>query len=242
MSYELTYKQYSERAILMEWPPEISENILEDILLLKKGLWQKSDKVIVQITSTYNSILIFYVSTIKDFYSEVLSLKSIYRELNKADDIKKKVWEIPVCYDIVLAPDLKDFAHQKNISIEEIIALHTAPLYRVFFIGFLPGFMYLGGLDKRLHFPRKATPSLDVKKGAVAIGGEQTGIYPMDSPGGWHVIGHSPLNFFNINEQNPCYSNSGDYIKFIDISIDYYNDISLEIVADNYVYKSYFVE
>ena len=120
--------------------------------------------------------------------------------------------------------------------------MHTAPLYRVFFIGFLPGFMYLGGLDKRLHFPRKATPSLDVKKGAVAIGGEQTGIYPMDSPGGWHVIGHSPLNFFNINEQNPCYFNSGDYIKFIDISIDYYNDISLEIVADNYVYKSYFVE
>ena len=92
--------------------------------------------------------------------------------------------------------DLDEIAQKKKLSIDEIIELHTTPKYQVFSIGFLPGFLYLGGLDKRLHFDRKSVPRLAVKKGAVGIGGMQTGIYPKTSPGGWHIIGNSPVIFF----------------------------------------------
>lgn len=238
MKCELCYKRYSEKAILIEWPSEIGENILQDVLFYKKNITSFYDKLIVEVISSYNSLLIYYVSTIEDFYSTVLELKSLYEKPFKEDEVKNKLWKIPVCYSPSLAPDLLIFAESKSLTIDEVVRLHTASLYRVYFIGFLPGFCYLGGLDKKLHLARKTTPSLQVKKGSVAIGGNQTGIYPMDSPGGWHVIGKCPLHFFDPDVKDFCFVSPGDAIRFISISENEYNGIRSLVVENNYAPKS----
>lgn len=238
MRYELQYKRYSERAILIEWPVKIDENILYDLLSFKKSILSFYGKLIVEVISSYNSLLIYYVSTIEDFYSEVFELKSLYSKDFEDTVPENKLWRIPVCYAASLAQDLEVFAKDKSLTVEEIIRLHTAPLYTVYGIGFLPGFLYLGGLDDQLHRARKITPSLHVKKGAVAIGGSQTGIYPVDSPGGWHVIGMCPLDFFNPKTENCCFILPGDKIQFISIKKNEYNDIRTRIENKNYIPES----
>ncbi|WP_438424292.1 5-oxoprolinase subunit PxpB [Aquimarina macrocephali] len=238
MKYKLQYKRYSERSILIEWPPEIDENILHDLLFFKKTILSFCNKPIVEVISAYNSLLICYVSTIEDFYSDVLVLKSLYSKGFDEARPESKLWKIPVCYATSLAQDLEVFAESKSLTVEEIIELHTTPLYTTYGIGFLPGFLYLGGLDDQLHNARKMTPSLHVKKGAVAIGGSQTGIYPVNSPGGWHVIGMCPLDFFNPKIENCCFITPGDKIQFISIEENKYNDISTLVLEDNYIPES----
>ncbi len=234
MKYKLQYKRYSERSILIQWPSIIDENILQDLLLYKKTIEKFYGKAIVEVIFAYNSLLILYLSTIDNVYDEFSSLKSLYSIEIPKNDQKNKLWRIPVCYSTALAPDLEMFSQQKSLSKDEVIALHTAPIYQVYFIGFLPGFLYLGGLDERLRLSRKKSPSLNVEKGSVAIGENQTGIYPVNSPGGWHVIGKSPLAFFNSNMNLPCFASSGDKIKFISIEESKYNDISNSVYLNSY--------
>lgn len=238
MKYKLQYKRYSERSILIEWPPEIEENILQNLLSFKKSILSYYDKSIVEVISAYNSLLIYYVYTIEDFYSEVLRLKSLYSKGFGETRSESRLWKIPVCYTTSLAQDLKTFAESKSLTVEEIIRLHTTPLYTTYFIGFLPGFLYLGGLDDQLHNARKMTPSLHVKKGAVAIGGNQTGIYPINSPGGWHVIGMCPLDFFNPKTEDCCFISLGDKIQFISIEEKEYNEISTSVLEGTYMPES----
>ncbi len=238
MKYELTYKRYAENAILIEWPAKIDKNTLQDLVIYKEIIKKESVKEIIEIIFTYNSLLIFYKFTIENIYDEFFVLKSLYLKSFMPQERETKLWKIPVCYSPALAPDLEAFAKVKSCTVEEVISLHTTPIYDVYFLGFLPGFCYLGGLDDRLCLPRKNMPSSKVKKGAVAVGGNQTGIYPMDSPGGWHVIGACPLNFFDSNQEVPCFVLPGDNIQFISIKENEYNDISSKVKAGNYLINS----
>src|SRR5690606_28842654 len=133
----------------------------------------------------YNSLLIVYDDVSRNFEDEVVLLKKMYAESNSKSVILSTLWKIPVCYDAVFGIDLEAISVEKKISKADIIKRHSQPIYTVFFLGFLPGFLYLGGLDEVLHLPRKSTPRLKIDKGAVAIGGHQTGVYPAESPGGW---------------------------------------------------------
>ncbi|MFD2565649.1 5-oxoprolinase subunit PxpB [Aquimarina rubra] len=224
---QFTFKQYSERSILIQGPSKIDEILLESLLFYKNSIEKFYDKLIVEVILSYNSLLISYVSTIENVYDEVLTLKSLFSEDFKKQPLKKRLWKIPVCYEASVAPELPSFAASKSMDIDEVIALHSAPLYTVYFIGFLPGFLYLGGLDDRLITPRKATPSMKLEKGSVAIGGNQTGVYPGDSPGGWHVIGKTPVDFFDVSAPECCFAAPGDKIQFISIKEKEYNDIRL---------------
>ena len=113
----------------------------------------------------------------------------------------------------------------KNISKEEVIQIHKSKVYDIMSMGFLPGFMYLGNTENRLHCERKLRPSLNVKKGSIGLALNQTCIYPQDSPGGWHIIGSSPLKFFDLKNELPCFASPGDKIKFIEISKSKYESI-----------------
>jgi inhibitor of KinA len=125
--------------------------------------------------------------------------------------------EIPVLYDPQLAPDLAPLAAEKNLALDELIALHTAPAYRCYLLGFRPGFPFLRGLDPQLHAPRLPTPRLRVPVGAVGIGGEQTGVYPVESPGGWRLIGRTPLRMFDPARAQPFLVHAGDSVRFVAI-------------------------
>ena len=112
-----------------------------------------------------------------------------------------------------------------SISIDEIIKIHSSTTYSVLSMGFLPGFLYLGVNDKKLYCERKDKPELNIKIGSIGIARDQTGIYPQDSPGGWRIIGRSPISFFNVNDKSPCFAKPGDKIKFQSISFSEFNKI-----------------
>ena len=229
MDFELTYRRFSERSILVEWPSEITENILHDVLNFKNFLLNSNIKSLIQVNNAYNSLLIIYDYTIDKINDELLTLKELYLvRVSKAKYVSSH-WKIPVCYDDEFGIDLDEISKEKNLSKPELIRLHSETIYTVFFIGFLPGFLYLGGLDKRLHFPRKNSPRFQIKKGAVAIGGEQTGVYPNISPGGWNIIGNSPIEFFDRHKSVPCFAKAGDKIQFIPVNKSQYDAIQIEV-------------
>ncbi|WP_299110838.1 5-oxoprolinase subunit PxpB [uncultured Winogradskyella sp.] len=238
MKYKLQFLQYNECSILVEWPAIIDKNMLNDILNFKNLIQNKYGKQIVEVIAAYNSILIFYVSTIEDVNSVFLDLELLYDNCNSISVIESNTFRIPVCYDDEFAVDIDDYSRTKKLTKEEIIKRHIDPIYTVFFIGFLPGFLYLGGLDFKLHLDRKKTPNLNVKKGAVAIGGKQTGIYPQDSPGGWHIIGNSPIELFNPKQDPPCFIKAGDKVKFHAISKSEYFEIQNEITLSRFDIKT----
>jgi len=135
------------------------------------------------------------------------------KKLPDAADVTRTV-EVPVCYDLEFAPDLDEVAEKKGISRDEVIALHAAAEYRVLMIGFAPGHAYMGGLDRRLAVPRRATPRALVPSGSVAIANQQTVVYPYAISGGWSVIGRTPLAVFDAGRQEPSLFATGDRVRF----------------------------
>ncbi|WP_178985483.1 5-oxoprolinase subunit PxpB [Winogradskyella helgolandensis] len=238
MSYKLRFSQYNERSILIEWPAVIDENILQDMLLFKEIVENKYIKQSIQIISAYNSILIFYNHTIDNVNDKVLDLKMLYSSPIHRKTLETKIFRIPVCYDADFGIDLETYSEEIKLSKDEIIRLHSETIYTVYFIGFLPGFLYLGGLNPSLYLDRKTTPNLNVKKGSVGIGGKQTGIYPQDSPGGWHIIGNSPIELFNPKQHPPCFINAGDKVKFYPVSKSEYHNIKSEVNNSNFDFKT----
>jgi len=131
---------------------------------------------------------------------------------------------IPVCYNTEYGPDLDFIASQNNIPVEEIIHLHSSATYRVYMLGFLPGFAYMGLVNEKISSPRKQQPAF-VDAGSVGIAGRQTGIYPLKSPGGWQIIGRTPLKLFDQEKVNPVLFKAGDNVKFYPISKDEFENI-----------------
>ncbi len=232
------YIPYAEDAILIRTTDKIMPFICYQLLAYKQVIEEKYAKAIIEVVQSYNSLLVVYKCVIEDFYTIVSALQSLEVSLSVMPTTARRLWEIPVCYEKELVPEIEAFAMLKSMTISEVVALHTAPLYTVYFIGFLPGFMYLGGLDAALATPRKATPNLQVPKGSVAIGGQQTGIYPSPSPAGWHVMGRSPVTFFEVANEPPCFVQSGDQIQLVSINEQQYHAIHQLAAAGVYVPKS----
>ena len=235
--FRLTYKSYGKSAILIEWPSRIDKKICEDVISFKNKILKNSAKQIIQVINTYSSLTIIYHSTINVIYDDILDLKSLYEQEVDEEITKKYRWEIPVCYETQFGIDLEELGDGNELTKSEIIELHSSAIYTVYFIGFLPGFLYLGGLDQKLHIPRKSNPRLRVEKGSVAIGGAQTGIYPSISAGGWYVIGNSPISFFNVKAKEPCFAKASDEIQFKSIGLSAYNNIQSEVEKGKYKLK-----
>lgn len=227
-----------EKAILIKFPASIDEERLKKILTLKQTILRKTLKEEVEVINTYDSLLVNYMSPIKNVYGEVSRLKLLLREANIVNKTERNIFHIPVCYEEEFSLDMEEISVRKNLDRKEIIRLHCAPLYTVFFIGFLPGFLYLGGLDEKLRISRKEQPRLKVAKGAVGIGENQTGIYPKMSPGGWQIIGNSPVPLFEKNEVPPCKISAGDKIKFYPVSMEDYSKISKEVRSGSFTFKT----
>ncbi len=215
----------------MEWPQHIDTSILNDILAFKSKLEYSNFSNIISVNHAYASLLITYNVSNFDISSEIDKLKNLYKAPNTLNKQKHRLWKIPVCYDESFGIDLQTLSKEKQITIDEIIQLHSIPIYTIFFIGFLPGFLYLGGLNEQLFTQRKATPRLKIEKGAVAIGGKQTGVYPSESPGGWNIIGNSPIHFFDVSKEEPCFAKAGDSLQFYPITLKLYKDIKTLVDA-----------
>lgn len=238
--FNLKYKPYGENGILIEWPKIISKNILDNISLFVTKLELERPNFIQEFNYVYSSLLIIYNNKLINFQTIKTELESYYNSIKLLDiEAQPNCWEIPVCYDENFGIDLPEMCQTLNLTADKIIDLHSTGFYKVYGYGFLPGFLYLGGLPKAIHFPRKNIPRLHVFEGAVAIGGSQTGIYPQDSPGGWNIIGKTPIKLFDINNQKQLgIIQIGDLVKFKSVTISEFNFLSEQIKQRKYFLKN----
>jgi KipI family sensor histidine kinase inhibitor len=177
----------------------------------------------------YCSVTIYYDPFAVTREKLVCCLQSFAEQCVFDADKPATVYEVPVCYEEAFAPDMEQVMAHSGLSRQEVIELHTKNPYLVYMLGFLPGFVYLGGMDQRLNTPRLPVPRTKIPAGSVAIGGAQTGIYPVDSPGGWQIIGKTPLALYDPRRYKPVLFKAGDKIKFVPISADEFHRLENEV-------------
>ena len=194
----------------------ISEQTGAQVAALREAIAAAHISGVEEIIPAYASLLVKYDPFLTDYAALCEALRRLEKTFSASTVQSGRIVEIPVCYGGAYGEDLPFVAQHAGLSEQEVIALHTARPYRIYMLGFLPGFPYLGGLDERLHTPRLPTPRTKIPAGSVGIGGKQTGIYPMESPGGWQLIGRTPLTLFAPGESLPYAA--GDRIRFVPIN------------------------
>ena len=223
-----------DAALLVQLEQEIRPDINARLSALVKLIRQQQIEGIVDLIPTYCALLVQYNPLVVSYDTLYQRISSIAKMDIKTDEWHKTIWEIPVCYGGDFGPDLKTIARHANLPEEEVIRIHAGRDYLIYMLGFLPGFTYLGGLDERIHTPRLGTPRKKIPAGSVGIGGSQTGIYPMDSPGGWQLMGMTPVKTYDPERQNPILVEAGDYIRFVPISEEEFRDIKAAVDAGTY--------
>ena len=215
--YELEYFKYGSYALLIEWPRSRNRDTLDKILHFQNQLKYSGIEGMINQVPGYHSLTIFFDPKQTNHHA----LISAIEDLDLSSDVlesKYEITEISVDYSPSCAPDLPFVAESLGLKIEEVIRIHAEPTYDVHFIGFLPGFLYLGGLSEQLSLKRRDNPRLRVPAGSVALAGGQTGIYPIESPGGWHIIGRTEFKLFDPYNKPPCPIGPGMKIKFKPVS------------------------
>lgn len=192
---------------------------------------------IEDIVPTFCAVMVAYNPEIISYEELVSAVHANLDGLSAQGAAAGKTIVIPVCYGGEYGPDLQHVAEFHDMSSEEVIQRHTEPTYLIAMLGFLPGFAYLSGLDPKLETPRLEVPRVRIEAGAVGIGGAQTGIYPLPSPGGWQIIGHSPLRPYDAERTPAFLYAAGDSIKFEAITADEYQAIEAAITAGTYKYR-----
>jgi len=213
-----------DRAITIEFSQIIHEQINMQVIAWQQEIESNPFPGFIECVPAYSSLTIYFgadcnIVELKNELQQKINIVENTTHLNIAE-IKQVLQpiEIPVCYDIEFGFDLPWLTTHLNMSIEEIIQLHIEKIYRVYMIGFIPGFPYMGILPPKLEVPRKHNPSLKIPAGSIGIAGKQTGIYPTEIPGGWQIIGRTPLIIFNTLNEPACLLKAGDNVRFIPIS------------------------
>jgi inhibitor of KinA len=209
----LTIKPLGDSALLVELGNEINPIINQRVHGLN-ALLQNANGI-VETVPAYCTLLIHYDSLNFSFHQIKVLIEEKMNQLSKTNQGTARRHEVKVRYGNSSNSDIEIIASSKNISIADVIRIHAEKEYRIYMMGFTPGFPYMGILDERLHMPRLQTPRTLVQAGSVAITGSQTGIYPLDSPGGWHIIGWTSLKLFDPNSETPFLFSPADVVKFI---------------------------
>ena len=213
-------KPLGDSALLVELGDKIDSAINQRVHLLNVLLQTNSIAGIVETVPAYCTLLIHYDPLILTFDQVTHWVRDKLTQVDDSLNRKPRQLEVPTRYGGASGPDLEAVAASKGISTADIVRIHSEREYTVYMMGFTPGFPYLGILDERLITPRLETPRTLVKAGTVAIAGSQTGIYPLDSPGGWHLIGWTPLKLFDPTREIPFLFTPGDIIKFTPLESD----------------------
>ena len=228
-----------DHALTIEWGNAIDISVNKSVIALFRVLQEANIKGVKDIIPAYNSVTIVYDTAL---LKKDCKTKTVYewmsRQVGKlidsveiGTDKKARLVRVPVCYDLSLAPDLPSLAAEHQLTIEEVVKLHVGKIYRVYMIGFLPGFAYMGSVDDKIATPRKMNPRTTVPAGSVGIAGEQTGVYPFDSPGGWQLIGQTPLPMFSVKEEAPCLLQPGDDVRFYAVTLTEFEKIKKDVAT-----------
>lgn len=227
---EITLASYQisplgDSAILIDFGNKIDESINRKVIARTKQLKDRLSDA-REIVPAYSSLCIYFDNTLlkKKLPKDKLVFDHLKEKIEQllllplqAEEKEERIITIPVCYESEFATDIEEVALKNNITTDEVITLHLSKIYRVYMLGFLPGFSYLGEVDERIAIPRKMQP-VPVAAGAVGIAGKQTGIYPSASPGGWQIIGRTPIKLFDSNTDDLTLLKAGDNVQFFSIT------------------------
>ncbi len=205
-----------DQAVTVEWGSTIDEHINRQVHAFARKVEELSHPAITEVVPTYRSATVHYRPEVFS-YEELNQLLLSLTQGGPEEGEELPVVEIPVCYGGEYGPDLLEVAQHCSLTPEEVIARHTAPTYRIYMLGFTPGFPYLGGMDPSIAAPRRKEPRIHIPAGSVGIAGEQTGVYPIVSPGGWQLIGRTPLRLFDPQREQPILLSAGAGIRFVPI-------------------------
>ncbi len=228
------YLPAGDAALVVEFGSEISDAINDKVQAMGKSILDAQLPGVREVIPTFRSLMVTFDPVQTHFSALCRKLKKLEKNCQISEGTKKRVIKIPCCYGGAFGPDMADLAAHAGMSEQEVIAVHSGTDYRIYMMGFLPGFAYLGGLDKRLEMPRLKTPRVRILAGAVGIGGSQTGVYPLDSPGGWRLIGRTPLELYDPKHSPYILCHAGEYIRFVPISPEEYQTIREQVTAGTY--------
>ena len=216
-------KVFGESAVLLQWPQRIDPAINQEIYTLKAQLLNEKIEGIDFVLPAYNSITIGFDPFLLEFgFLKDTLVRLLHTQKKEGLEIQVRTLKIPVCYDPEFALDYKSLERALNLDWDKIIELHVSTSYRVYMLGFLPGFAYMGKLHKLLQCVRKGEPRKSVEPGSVGIAGLQTGIYPSKAPGGWQIIGRTPLDVLSPREEDPFLFHQGNQVEFYPIDVETY--------------------
>ena len=221
MKYKIS--PLGDTALIIEFGNQISVEINNRVLQLSEFIEKNPFQGLIETVPAYSSLTLFYkIAVVRDNFAEFPTafdavknfVETALKNLDKEIEYKSRLIKIPVYFDKESALDLEFVASINNLLPAQVIEIFLSKTYRVFMLGFLPGFSYMGEIDERIAAPRKSAPRLKVARGSVGIAGRQTGIYSLASPGGWQIIGRTSINLFTPNKKTPTFLQAGDTVQF----------------------------
>lgn len=225
-----------DSALLIEFEQKIAPEINAQITAFVHLLKEQHIEGVTDLIPAFASLLINYdprVIGYKDLKARIEELLKI--EVSE-EASEARVFEIPVCYGGEYGPDIANIAENAGLAEQEVIDIHCSKDYLIYMLGFLPGFVYLGGLDERIHTPRLANPRISIPAGSVGIAASQTGIYPLNSPGGWQLLGMTPVKTYDPERETPILVEAGDYIRFVPVTEEEFLKIKKQVDDGTYEY------
>ena len=223
-----------DSALLIVFGTEISRDTNRLVSAAARRVREQGIRGVVDMIPAFVSLLVCYDPRVISCGALRARLETILQAEAETRETAGRVFEIPVCYGGEFGPDLPDIASHAGLTEREVVDIHTSRDYLVYMLGFLPGFCYLGGLDERIHTPRLETPRLKIPSGSVGIGGSQTGIYPLESPGGWRLMGKTPVRTWDPDRDVPILMQAGDSIRFVEITAAEFRRISEAVEKNEY--------
>jgi len=226
-----------DTALVIEFGDLIDRTLSDRVLNANTVISHASLNGIVELVPTFRSLMVHYdplTITASDLIAELTPLIDVDCDSGGG----ARHWKIPTCYEGDKAPDLENVAQRTGLTQDVVVNTHINQLYHVYMIGFLPGYPYMGDLPEALQLPRREAPRLRVPAGSIAIATTMTAIYPIESPGGWHLIGTTPVSIFDSRFDNPAVFSPGDAVTFVPVSTHEFHKIELAVAAGDYALLS----
>lgn len=224
-----------DSAVSVQFGNSIDLETFDKVRILHHQLTQSKLPGVIETLPTYRSLMVHYDPQLLSYPALVAALNTLLSTPEQAAAFAKKTITIPVCFGGQYGEDLESVAAYHNTTPEEIVRLFCASDFLIYMLGFTPGYPYIGGVPNELATPRLKTPRVRIPAGAVGIGGEQLGIYPLESPGGFQLVGRTPVRLYDPARETPVLLEAGEYIRFQSVSSAEYEEISRQVVAGTYV-------
>ncbi len=222
-----------DTAVVVEFGERIDRVVSDRVLRLSALVRAANLPGVVETVPTVRSLMVHYDPLATTGANLNAALENLL-DSSRCEAQPVKLWRIPACYAASHAPDLAEVAQRTGLSAAEVVRLHSGTRFHIYMIGFVPGFPYMGDLPEPLVLPRRADPRIRVPAGSIAIATNMTGIYPLESPGGWHLIGATPIRLFDLRRPRPALFSAGDAVRFEPIAVSEFDAIRAAVAADAY--------